>query len=147
MALVRPATPGTRSRQLAKSNRVIAIDLKGFGQSDKPLDNRYSIFDQARLVQDYIIRNNLRGATLVGHSYGGGVALAVALNMMDAGQQIEKPVLIDSVAYRQPIPFFFQVLRTPIIGEIGLSVIPPEVQMERALSMAYHEDGKSRRRR
>jgi pimeloyl-ACP methyl ester carboxylesterase len=128
---------------LAKSNRVIAIDLKGFGQSDKPLDGRYSIFDQARLVQDYIIRNNLRGATLVGHSYGGGVALAVALNMMDAGQKnLSRLILIDSVAYRQPIPFFFQVLRTPIIGEIGLSVIPPEVQMERALSLAYHEDGK-----
>jgi pimeloyl-ACP methyl ester carboxylesterase len=128
---------------LARSHRVIAIDLKGFGQSDKPLDGRYSIFDQARLVQDYIIRNNLRDATLVGHSYGGGVALAVALNMLDAKQgNISRLVLIDSIGYRQPIPFFFHVLRTPILGEIGLSLIPPEVQMERALSLAYYEEGK-----
>jgi pimeloyl-ACP methyl ester carboxylesterase len=128
---------------LARSHRVIAIDLKGFGQSDKPLDGRYSILDQARLVQDYIIRNNLRDATLVGHSYGGGVALAVALNMLDAKQRnISRLVLIDSIAYRQPIPFFFHVLRTPIVGEIGLSLIPPEVQMERALSLAYYEEGK-----
>jgi pimeloyl-ACP methyl ester carboxylesterase len=129
--------------ELAKTNRVIAIDLKGFGQSDKPLDTRYSIFDQAKLVDDFITRRKLRGVTLVGHSYGGGVALAVALNQMDAGKhQIEKLVLIDSVAYRQPLPFFFQVLRTPIIGELGMSLVPPEVQMTRALSIAYYKDEK-----
>lgn len=129
--------------ELAKSRRVIAIDLKGFGQSDKPLDERYSIFDQARLIGDYITRHKLRGATLVGHSYGGGVALAVALNLLDERQSnIEKLILIDSVAYRQPLPFFFRVLRTPIIGEIGLSIVPPEVQMERALSIAYYESDK-----
>jgi pimeloyl-ACP methyl ester carboxylesterase len=127
--------------ELAKSNRVIAIDLKGFGESDKPLDTHYSIFDQAKLVDDFITRRKLRGVTLVGHSYGGGVALAVALSQMDAGKhQIEKLVLIDSVAYRQPLPFFFQVLRTPIIGELGMSLVPPEVQMTRALSIAYHHD-------
>ncbi len=129
--------------ELAKTNRVIAIDLKGFGQSDKPLDNRYSIFDQAKLVEDFLSRSGLRGVTLVGHSYGGGVALAVALNQMDAGnRQIEKLVLIDSVAYRQPLPFFFQVLRTPIIGELGMTLVPPEVQMTRALSIAYYKDEK-----
>lgn len=126
--------------ELAKDRRVIAIDLKGFGESDKPLDDRYSIFDQARLIGDYITRNKLHDATLVGHSYGGGVALAVALNLHDNGQSnIEKLILIDSVAYRQPLPFFFRVLRTPVIGEIGLSIIPPELQMERALSIAYYK--------
>jgi pimeloyl-ACP methyl ester carboxylesterase len=128
---------------LAKTNRVIAIDLKGFGQSDKPLDEHYSIQDQARLIGDFLERSKLQGVTLVGHSYGGGVALAVALDQMDAGKrQIEKLVLIDSVAYRQPLPFFFRVLRTPVIGEIGMSLIPPEVQMTQALHVAYHQDDK-----
>ena len=128
---------------LARTNRVIAIDLKGFGESDKPLDQHYSIFDQAKLVDDFITRRKLRGVTLIGHSFGGGVALAVALNQMDAGKhQIDKLVLIDSVAYRQPLPFFFQVLRTPIIGELGMTLIPPEVQMSRALSIAYYDSGK-----
>ncbi len=129
--------------ELAKTNRVIAIDLKGFGLSDKPLDGRYSILDQARLVEDYITRNRLHGVTLIGHSYGGGVALAVALNEMDAGKhQIERLVLIDSVAYPQPLPFFFQLLRMPLIGQLGISLIPPEIQMERALAVAYYEDAK-----
>jgi pimeloyl-ACP methyl ester carboxylesterase len=128
---------------LAKTNRVIAIDLKGFGRSDKPLDDRYSIFDQAQLVEKYIVERGLRGVTLVGHSFGGGVALALALSQKDAGRRnIERLVLIDSIAYRQPLPVFFQLLQTPVLGELGLSLIPPEVQIERALAIAYYEDAK-----
>lgn len=128
---------------LAKNNRVIAIDLKGFGASDKPLDDRYSIFDQAQLIEDYITEKNLQGVTLIGHSYGGGVALALALRQKDAGRHnIERMILIDSIAYRQPLPIFFQLLQTPVLGELGLSLIPPEVQIERALAIAYYEDAK-----
>lgn len=129
--------------ELAKTNRVIAIDLKGFGASDKPLDQRYSIFDQAQLIEEYIEENGLSGITLVGHSYGGGVALALALRQKDAGRRdIKRMVLIDSIAYRQPLPIFFQLLQTPVLGELGLSLIPPEVQIERALAIAYYEDAK-----
>ena len=129
--------------ELARTNRVIAIDLKGFGKSDKPLDGNYSIFDQARLIEDTIRENNLSGVTLIGHSYGGAVALAVALAQMEnGGDRVERLVLLDSVAYRQPMPFFFQVLRTPVIGEIGMALIPPEVQAEHALTIAYYNGRK-----
>jgi pimeloyl-ACP methyl ester carboxylesterase len=126
---------------LAKTNRVIAIDLKGFGDSEKPLDDAYSIADQARLVQDYMARRDLRGVTLVGHSFGGAVAMAVALEDANAARpRIEKLVLIDSLAYEQPIPFFFKVLQTPIIGELGMSLIPADLQIAKALAVAYHHD-------
>ncbi len=129
--------------ELEKNYRVIAIDLKGFGNSDKPLDGRYSILDHARLIEDFILRRKLHNVTLVGHSYGGGVALAVALNLNDDGyNHISRLILIDSIAYRQPLPFFFQVLKTPVIGEIGISIVPPEIQMGRALTVAYYEDDK-----
>jgi pimeloyl-ACP methyl ester carboxylesterase len=129
--------------ELAKTHRVIAIDLKGFGQSDKPLDSHYSIFDQAKLIENYMRQKKIHGATLVGHSYGGGVALAVAMSQMNSPKRnIDRLVLIDSIAYRQPMPFFFQLLRTPVIGELGISLIPPEVQMSRALSVAYYKDSK-----
>jgi pimeloyl-ACP methyl ester carboxylesterase len=127
--------------KLAKTHRVIALDLKGFGQSDKPLDDAYSISDQARLVEDYMLRNNLRDVTLVGHSFGGAVAMAVALNDAERPRsRIDRLVLIDSLAYRQPVPFFFRVLRTPLIGELGMSLIPADVQIARALAVAYYHD-------
>jgi pimeloyl-ACP methyl ester carboxylesterase len=126
---------------LAKTNRVIAIDLKGFGESDKPLDEAYSIADQAKLVEDFLARRDLRGVTLVGHSFGGAVAMAVALDDDNAARpRIEKLVLIDSLAYEQPVPFFFRVLRTPVIGELGLNLIPADLQIARALAVAYYHD-------
>lgn len=129
--------------QLAKTHRVIALDLKGFGDSDKPLDEAYSLSDQAKLVQEFIVRSDLRDVTLVGHSFGGGVALALALQQAETGERrVSKLVLIDSIAYRQPTPLFFSLLQTPILGEIGLSLIPPGVQAERALEVAYHHDWK-----
>src|SRR5262245_52471382 len=54
--------------------KLIMIDLKGFGQSPKPNDNNYSAHDQANLICQFIIQEDLRNVTLVGHSYGGGVA-------------------------------------------------------------------------
>src|SRR5262249_15605929 len=63
---------------LALTHRVIAVDLKGFGQSDKPFDARYSVFDQAELLAQFIEDHDLRDLTIVGHSFGGGVALRLA---------------------------------------------------------------------
>ena len=65
--------------ELAKNHRVIALDLKGFGLSDKPKDDKYSLFDQAELVDQFIQKHKLRRLTLVGHSFGGGIALALAI--------------------------------------------------------------------
>jgi pimeloyl-ACP methyl ester carboxylesterase len=129
--------------ELAKTNHVIAIDLKGFGKSDKPLDEHYSIFDQAQLIANYLREKDLRGVVLIGHSFGGGVALATAISDVDTkSKRIERLVLIDSIAYRQPMPLFFQILRTPLLGEIGMALIPPEVQISRALSIAYYDGWK-----
>ena len=65
---------------LAETHRVIAVDLKGFGQSDKPFDERYSVSDQAELLAQLIEDKDLRDLTIVGHSFGGGVALRLALD-------------------------------------------------------------------
>lgn len=128
---------------LARRRRVIAVDLKGFGESDKPLDGKYSIFDQAELIRTFIRQENLRNLTIVGHSYGGGVALLLALRLAEEKDgRVERLALIDSVAYRQPVPFFFRVLQTPVVGEVGFGLTPPEVQAAGALAIAYHDKGK-----
>ncbi len=124
---------------LARSHRVISIDLRGFGASEKPFDENYSIFDQADIVEAFIRQEGLQGVTVVGHSYGGGVTLALAIKLekQDPGR-LDSVILVDSLAYRQPMPIFFQVLRTPVISEIGMTVVPPEVQAAQALKIAYH---------
>jgi pimeloyl-ACP methyl ester carboxylesterase len=129
--------------ELAKSYRVIAVDLKGFGQSDKPFDGRYSVYDQAELLAQLIEDKDLRDLTLVGHSFGGGVALLLAL---EANQRLDgritRLVLLDSIAYPQNIPVFFRLLDVPLVSQLGVRMVPPSVQTRVALQIAYFDDSK-----
>jgi pimeloyl-ACP methyl ester carboxylesterase len=129
--------------ELAKTHRVIAVDLKGFGQSDKPFDSRYSVFDQAELLAQLIVDKDLRNLTLVGHSFGGGIALLLALEANERLEgRITKLVLLDSIAYPQNIPVFFRLLDVPLVSRLGVSMIPPSVQTWVALRIAYFDDSK-----
>ncbi len=128
---------------LARSHRVIALDLRGFGASDKPMDTHYRIADQADAVRAFIEQENLRDLTIIGHSFGGGITLALALSMNGQPRsRLRDIVLIDTVAYRQPIPIFFRIAKLPVIGDLGMSVIPPELQAEQGLRMAYYDRSK-----
>jgi pimeloyl-ACP methyl ester carboxylesterase len=58
---------------LAKRNRVIAIDLPGHGQSDKP-QTTYSMELFARAIEAVMRDANVKRAVLVGHSMGTPIA-------------------------------------------------------------------------
>ncbi len=72
---------------LARNNRVIALDRRGAGLTDKP-ETGYDFQTLAGDVLSFITKLNLRRVRLVGHSAGAGVALTAAA--------IE-PLKIDSV--------------------------------------------------
>ena len=126
---------------LARDHRVIAVDLKGFGQSDKPLDERYAARDQAALLAQLIEARDLRDLTLVGHSYGGGIALMLALDPRMKGR-FSKLVLLDTIAYPQEIPVFFKMLDMPVFAHLGVRMVPPMAQVKLALQIAYFDDSK-----
>jgi pimeloyl-ACP methyl ester carboxylesterase len=60
--------------ELSKSSRVIAVDLPGHGESDK-VQGDYSLSAHAATIRDLLSSLDIDSATLVGHSYGGGVAM------------------------------------------------------------------------
>jgi pimeloyl-ACP methyl ester carboxylesterase len=129
--------------ELAKNHRVIAVDLRGFGASDKPDDDHYSIQDQAEAIQAFIEQENLRDLTVIGHSFGGGITLSMVLNAQGQKKpRIRNMVLIDTIAYRQPIPIFFKLLQIPMVGDISMSLVPPEVTAEQGLRLAYYDKDK-----
>lgn len=78
---------------------VVALDLIGFGFSGKPASFDYAIQSQARIVSGLLEYLEIPRATLVASSYGGAVALTLAL---DHTEQVEKLVLVSAVMNDEP---------------------------------------------
>ena len=76
---------------LARGYRVIALDRRGAGLTDKP-DKGYDFQTLAEDVLSFINKLNLQRVRLVGHSAGAGVALTVAAT---EPEKIDSVVLID----------------------------------------------------
>ncbi len=75
-------------RLLAEAgHRVVCVDLRGTGLSDKPLDG-YEVERLADDVEAVIERLDLRQATLVGWSFGGQVAFRLAASIPERLAQL-----------------------------------------------------------
>jgi pimeloyl-ACP methyl ester carboxylesterase len=126
---------------LSRNHQVITLDLKGFGNSPKPRDDRYSVYDQARLVRNFIVDQNLKDLTIIGHSFGGGVALVTSV-YLEASHPglINKLVLIDNVAYPQKLPASVKILATPVLGPLAVYLLPDTTQVKILLEEVYFDD-------
>lgn len=125
---------------LARRYRVILVDLKGFGNSPKPRDDQYSIYDQAHLICRFI-DHDLNDLTLIGNSLGGGVALATTLYLSThCSERLKRLILIDSIAYEQEIPLFVKVLATPVLGPLVVATVPNRLQVRAIMKLAYFDD-------
>lgn len=112
---------------LARNHTVYAIDLKGFGHSGKPIDDHYSAEDQAALIAAFLRERDLKGVTLIGHSFGGTVALNTALALNDERGRIAKLVVMDAPALKQDFSGEEELFRVPAIPNSVLMVSPPEL--------------------
>jgi pimeloyl-ACP methyl ester carboxylesterase len=105
---------------LSPNNDVIAIDLLGCGNSDKPLDVDYSIKNQANIIVEFIKKMDLGKVHLVAHDIGGGVAQILAATHSELFIDL---TLINSVAYDfwpvQPII----AMRTPIVRQLAMATL------------------------
>lgn len=120
---------------LARNHRVITLDMRGFGRSEKPFDQSYSALDQAAHVKAFIARRGLRDITLAGHSYGGGVAIALTLDLnVTRPGLIKRLILMNSPAFPQPMSRAVGFLRLPVIPYLALNLIPPEITAQMSLS-------------
>jgi pimeloyl-ACP methyl ester carboxylesterase len=77
-----------------KDFHVVAVDLLGFGYSEKPKKFEYSINAQAQMIVNLMNQLNIESATFVGSSYGGAVASVIAI---DFPEKVEKLVLVGAV--------------------------------------------------
>jgi pimeloyl-ACP methyl ester carboxylesterase len=123
---------------LARSHRVIALDLKGFGASEKPFDTDYGADVQARLVLAFLRQRGLTQVALVGHSFGGTVALLTTLeaNRHDPGR-IRRLVLLSAPAFPQPLGARHRFLTLPVLPYLALAAVPPLLTARAALETSH----------
>jgi pimeloyl-ACP methyl ester carboxylesterase len=99
-----------------------AIDLPGSGESPAPRHFHYTLEQFADVLTDFIILKDLKRLTLVGTSLGATVILLALLRNRDAlAPRVRSLCLIDPVAYPQEFPFFFELLRVPVLGPLALN--------------------------
>ncbi len=91
--------------------RIYALDLKGFGDSDKP-DDGYTMADFSQLIAEFFNALGISKAILVGHSMGGKIAVSFAQAYPD---KVDKLVLVGIPTKK--ISLGLRMFTLPIIGK------------------------------
>jgi pimeloyl-ACP methyl ester carboxylesterase len=80
----------------AETHRVLAFDRPGFGHSSRPRNRIWTPFAQASLLHKALSRLGVENCTVLGHSWGALVAIALALRHPPL---VEKLVLVSGFYY------------------------------------------------
>jgi pimeloyl-ACP methyl ester carboxylesterase len=128
---------------LKNEYRLVLLDLKGHGFSDRPYDEKYSVQDHARVVLGLIRYLGLDDVVIVGHSFGSVVALAAALEARKtSAPAVAGLVLIAGTVDGDNLPSFLRLLRTPLIGWLSVKLTSAPFRTRLMLKRAYYDDRK-----
>lgn len=119
---------------LARDHRVVAIDLLGHGGSEKP-GSGYTPENQAEVVAQALERLGVRKATVVGHSLGGSVGVALT---EQSPQLIDRLVIVDMPPDNSygDLGFIASLGFQPVIGQ-ALWRIKPDFSIRDGLEVAF----------
>jgi pimeloyl-ACP methyl ester carboxylesterase len=129
--------------RLKNEYRIVSLDLKGHGYSERPLDDRYSLQDHAAAVSGLMDHLKLKNAVLVGNSLGCAIALMAALEaQQESSATVTAMVLIAGSLDGDSLPFYLQLLRLPMIGSVAAKLTPASFGTRLILKRAYYDDEK-----
>jgi pimeloyl-ACP methyl ester carboxylesterase len=120
---------------LERGRRVITIDLLGHGGSEKPSDG-YTPPNQAKVVGEALGRLGVKDATVVGHSLGGAVGVALT---EQSPELVERLVIIDMPpddTYDDGYGLTAALGFAPVIGE-ALWQVKPDFSIRDGLEVAF----------
>lgn len=119
---------------LEAGHRVVAVDLRGHGGSEKP-SSGYGVPEQAELVAEALRELQVSDAEVVGHSLGGSVAVALA---EAAPALVDRVVIVDMPpddSYGD-LGFLAGLAFQPLLGE-ALWTIKPDFSVRQGLEVAF----------
>ena len=121
---------------LSARHRVISLDLKGFGWTDRP-EGDYSPEAQAHLVFALLDQLGVGRAAVVAHSWGASVALAMTLSQPE---RVTRLALYDAWVYEEQLPTTFVWARADLVGEALFSWFYAERPDDKIALAFYDED-------
>ena len=95
--------------------RVIAPDMPGSGESDKPGHLEYDPDSATEFVYDFTQELGIDKLSLVGNSAGG---LVVGLFSLEHPEMVEKMALVASGGFGRRVSWLLRIISVPILGEI-----------------------------
>ena len=81
---------------IADKNRVIALDLPGYGGSDKPAGAKYRFELFERAIDDFLAELGIEELGIAGHDVGGPIAAHWTLGRR---QRVTKLALLNTLVY------------------------------------------------
>ena len=108
---------------LSALRRVIAFDRPGHGGSERPKHVGVTVEVQARLLHDALKQLHVERPIVVGHSWGGALALVYAINY---SQEVAGVVLVAPAVYEsQDVSLVSELPAVPVIGDAVNFVLTP----------------------
>jgi pimeloyl-ACP methyl ester carboxylesterase len=122
---------------LSEHLRVVALDLKGFGYSERPAAGDYSLTAQARLVGELMDRLGIPRAAILGHSMGAAVALRLAAT---CPEKVDRLILVGSAPPNGMVPRFAASLPLRPLLRLGAALVLHQPRLrERVLRQGFYD--------
>src|SRR5205807_4577094 len=111
---------------ISSQYRAIAFDRPGHGHSQRPNHRDITVEVQAEMLHAALTELNIEQPIVVGHSWGGALALAYALNFPD---DLSGAVLLAPAAYESDdgVSFLSKLPAWPVIGDVVNFLFTPLV--------------------
>ncbi|GGG49670.1 alpha/beta fold hydrolase [Bizionia arctica] len=126
---------------LKKSNRIIRMDIPGYGLTGPFLDGNYSMTQYTSFLKDFLIALDIKQCVLAGNSLGGQIAWNFTLEEPD---MVEKLILIDAAGYpmnSKSVPIAFKMAKTPVLKNL-FTYLTPRFLVRASVENVYFDTSK-----
>lgn len=125
--------------RLADEHDVIAIDLLGFGESDRPPvhEFRYDAAAQTEAVLGVLDALGIERAHLMGHSMGAAIALHTAARRPE---RVDRLIAVGSIAYPFRVPLETRAALLPYVGTFIMKTFYTKGLLTRYLRKQVYQD-------
>ena len=122
--------------EISESYNVYAIDMIGFGLSEKPIHYKYTNINQASIIRSFAEELNMESFIVGGHSLGGAVAMHVAMN----NQKTKGLILFNPGIINTGVPEFSKYLNLVFpMSRVSAKQFADRDFRETFLKRSYHD--------